>query len=512
MLKQGLNQKLLQKLSPQQIQFIQLLQLNSAEFEQRLEEELDENPALEESDNSEEEPTEQEIAYEENGKESEEETYSEDAYEEAEPVEESPEDTEAKVEQGTESEPYDELEISDYLPNDDDQYQDQMPQDPNEEEKEIPVTNSQSLYEALEQQLNAMDLTERDAMLGKHLIGMLEEDGYLRRPLKNVAYDLKFLNNIDTSEEELETILRTIQQFEPAGVGARDLQECMSLQLVKKEQTPDVQLAERVVNDHMRELANKHYGKLTQSLKIDRERLRDVLDIITHLNPKPGESLSAGKAQYVTPDFIVSNVNGELQVSLNTKNTPSLKINQGYQETLKGFKETKQKDKNLKEQVQYIKQKLDSAKWFIDAVKQRQQTLLLTMQTIVSFQRDFFLTGDFSQLKPMVLKDIADRIDMDISTISRVVNSKYVETDFGIYSLKEFFSEGIQTSQGEEVSNREVKQILEDMVNDEDKQKPLTDEKLTQILNDKGYNVARRTVAKYREQLGIQVARLRKAL
>ena len=511
MLKQGLNQKLLQKLSPQQIQFIQLLQLNSAEFEQRLEEELDENPALEEAENTEEEPTEQELAYEDNNSE-EEEAYSEDAFEEAVQVEESLEDTEAKVEQGNEAEPYAELEIGDYLPNDDDQQQDQMPPDPNEEEKEIPITNSQSLYEALEQQFNAMDLNEREVMLGKHLIGMLEEDGYLRRPLKNVAYDLKFLNNIDTSEAELEGLLHIIQQFEPAGVGARDLQECMLIQLSKKEQTPDVQLAERIVRNHMRELANKHYGKLTQSLKIDRERLRDVLEVITHLNPKPGEALSTGKAQYVTPDFVVTNVNGDLQVSLNNKNTPSLKINQGYQETLKGFKETKQKDKNLKEQVQYIKQKLDSAKWFIDAVKQRQQTLLLTMQTIVSFQRDFFLSGDFSQLKPMVLKDIADRIDMDISTISRVVNSKYVETDFGIYSLKEFFSEGIQTSRGEEVSNREVKQILEDMVNNEDKQKPLTDEKLTQILNDKGYNVARRTVAKYREQLGIQVARLRKAL
>ena len=511
MLKQGLNQKLLQKLSPQQIQFIQLLQLNSAEFEQRLEEELDENPALEEASEEGEEPAEQEPAYEDTAQ-SEAENPEEDAYDEAVPVEESLEDTEAKVEQGNEEEPYDDLEIGEYLPNDDDQNQDQMPQDPDEEEKEIPVSSSQSLYEVLEQQLNALDMDERSAMLGTHLIGMLEEDGYLRRPVKNVAYDLKFLNNIDTSEEELEKILQLIQQFEPAGVGARDLQECMLLQLNKKEQTQDVQLAHRIVRDYMRELANKHYGKLTQSLKVDRERLREVLDIITHLNPKPGESLSAGKAQYVTPEFVVTNVNGDLQVSLNNKNTPSLKINPGYQETLKGFKEAKQKDKNLKEQVQYIKQKLDSAKWFIDAVKQRQQTLLLTMQTIVSFQRDFFLSGDFSQLKPMVLKDIADRIDMDISTISRVVNSKYVETDFGIYSLKEFFSEGIQTAQGEEVSNREVKQILEDMVSNEDKQKPLTDEKLTQILNDKGYNVARRTVAKYREQLGIQVARLRKAL
>lgn len=512
MLKQGLNQKLLQRLSPQQIQFIQLLQLNSAEFEQRLEEELDENPALEEANSEEDEPTEQELAYEDNNNEEGEEQLEEDAYDEATPVEESVDDTEAKVEQGNEEEPYNELEIGEYLPNDDEQYQDQMPQDPNEEEKEIPLSSSQSLYEALEQQLNAMELNERQAMLGKHLIGMLEEDGYLRRPVKNVAYDLKFLSNIDTSEDELEEVLGLIQQFEPAGVGARDLQECMLLQLNKKEQTPDVQLAYRIVRDYMRELANKHYGKLTQSLKVDRERLREMLEIITHLNPKPGESLSTVKAQYVTPDFVVTNVNGDLQVSLNTKNTPTLKINPGYQETLKGFKETKQKDKHLKEQVQYIKQKLDSAKWFIDAVKQRQQTLLLTMQTIVSFQRDFFLSGDFSQLKPMVLKDIADRIDMDISTISRVVNSKYVETDFGIFSLKEFFSEGIQTSQGEEVSNREVKQILEDLVGNEDKQKPLTDEKLTQILNDKGYNVARRTVAKYREQLGIQVARLRKAL
>lgn len=499
MLKQGLSQKLIQKLSPQQIQFIQLLQLNSAEFEQRLEEELDENPALEEGG--------------EEGSQDEEEGVEEDALPadnaETESEEVAPE---AEEEFPIEQEPYEEVDINEYLPQDDNDYDDQMPSDPDEEEKQVPISHSQSLYESLEQQLKAIDLDEREENLGTHLIGMIEEDGYLRRPMKNIVYDLKFLNNIDTSEEELTKILSIIQTFEPAGVGARDLQECLMLQLQKKEDSRTVTLAKDIVKNHMKSLANKHYDKLQSSLKISRDELREVLEVITHLNPKPGESLTAGKAQYVTPDFIVTNNSGELQVSLNTKNAPNLKINPSYQETLKGFKESKEKDKNMKEQVQYIKQKLDSAKWFIDAVKQRQQTLLLTMQTIVDFQKEFFLTGDFSKLKPMVLKDIADRIDMDISTVSRVANSKYVETDFGIFSLKEFFSEGIQTDQGEEVSNREVKQILNDMVEEEDKQKPLTDEKLTKILNEKGYNVARRTVAKYREQLGIQVARLRKSL
>ncbi len=497
MLKQGLNQKLLQKLSPQQIQFIQLLQLNSAEFEQRLEEELDENPALEDRGENSENENQEEFEVEN--------TPGETSESEA---SEAPDEEEFPIEQ----EPYEEVDISDYLPQDEGGQDDYMPSDPNEEEKEIPITNSQSLYESLEQQLKSMDLDEREQNLGTHIIGMLEEDGYLRRPMKNIAYDLKFLNNVDTSEEELSKILNIIQSFEPAGVGARDLQECLSLQLAKKEKTEDVVLAEKIVKNHMKELANKHYDKLLNSLKISRDQLREVLDIITHLNPKPGESLSAGKAQYVTPDFIITNNNSELQVSLNSKNAPNLKINPSYQETLQGFKDAKEKDKNMKEQVQYIKQKLDSAKWFIDAVKQRQQTLLLTMQTIVDFQREFFLTGDFSKLKPMVLKDIADRIDMDISTVSRVANSKYVETDFGIFSLKEFFSEGIQTDKGEEVSNREVKQILSDLVENEDKNKPLTDERLTKILNEKGYNVARRTVAKYREQLDIQVARLRKSL
>ncbi len=499
MLKQGLNQKLLQKLSPQQIQFIQLLQLNSAEFEQRLEEELDENPALEE---------EQEEGKQENA----EEAFEAEGFSNEKSEAEATETDEAEEEFPIEQEPYEEVDISEYLSQDEGSYDDYMPNDPNEEEKEVPITNSQSLYESLEQQLKAMGLDDRSENLGLHLIGMLEEDGYLRRPMKNIVYDLKFLNNIDTSEEELNKILSIIQTFEPAGVGARDLQECLLLQLNKKEDSPEVKLAGKIVKNHMKELANKHYDKLLNSLKISRDRLREVMEIITHLNPKPGESLNAGKAQYVTPDFIVTNNNGELQVSLNSKNAPSLKINPSYKETLQGFKESKKKDKNMKEQVQYIKQKLDSAKWFIDAVKQRQHTLLLTMQTIVDFQREFFLTGDFSKLKPMVLKDIADRIDMDISTVSRVANSKYVETDFGIFSLKEFFSEGIQTDKGEEVSNREVKQILSDLVENEDKKKPLTDEKLTKILNDKGYNVARRTVAKYREQLGIQVARLRKSL
>jgi RNA polymerase sigma-54 factor len=489
MLKQGLSQKLLQKLSPQQIQFIQLLQLNSTELEKRVEEEITENPALEsdKSDTGDSEPGETE-------------NYETEEYES--------EDSDSEND-------YDdyEVDIGDYMSGDGDDYSYSGQSDPNEEKRETPFANVSTLYDVLMEQLYSVRLGEREKELARHLIGMLEEDGYLRRPLKNIAYDLAFLNQVQTSEAELEKILHIIQSFDPPGIGARSLEECLLIQLDKKEsQTEDVQLAKKMIHEYMDDLAKKHYEKLMKGLRVERDRLKDIIEIITHLNPKPGESQVNVKTQYIIPDFTVSNMDEELQVSLNSRNAPELRINRGYQETLKGYQESNTKNKNLKNQVQFIKQKLDSAKWFIDAIKQRQNTLLQTMRSIVEFQKEFFLTGDIEKLQPMILKDIADQVGMDISTISRVANSKYVQTDFGIFSLKEFFSEGIQTESGEEVSNKEVKQILKDYIDNESKRRPLTDEKLTDMLNEKGYNIARRTVAKYREQMNIPVARLRKEI
>jgi RNA polymerase sigma-54 factor len=492
MLKQGLSQKLLQKLSPQQIQFIQLLQLNSTELEKRVDEELTENPALE-SDKTD--------------------------INDGEGSGEAPEfESNEEINDSSESEDNDyddyEVDLGDYMSNDSDSdYGYSGESDPNEDRKDLPYAQQSSLYETLYEQLAGARLDDREKELARHLIGMLEEDGYLRRPLKNVAYDLAFLNQIQTNEEELERILKIIQTFDPPGIGARSLEECLLIQLDKRPQTEEVVMAKKVIDDYMDDLAKKHYEKLMKGLKIDRDTLKDVIDVITHLNPKPGESQVNVKTQYIIPDFTVTTTDtGELQVSLNSRNAPELRISREYSETMKGYQESNVKNKELKNQVQFIKQKLDSAKWFIDAIKQRQNTLLQTMRTIVQYQKDFFLTGDIEKLQPMILKDIADRIGMDISTVSRVANSKYVQTDFGIFSLKEFFSEGIQTESGEEVSNREVKSILKDYIDNESKKRPLTDEKLTDLLNEKGYNIARRTVAKYREQMNIPVARLRKEI
>jgi RNA polymerase sigma-54 factor len=486
MLKQGLSQKLLQKLSPQQIQFIQLLQLNTIELEKRVDEEITENPALESEKTDVGEPEQEDEKFE----------------------------AEAEGEDESEENDYDDYEtdLSDYMSDEQEDYTYTGQTDPNEEKREIPFANVNTLYDVLNEQLNAVNISERDKELARHLIGMLEEDGYLRRPLKSVANDLAFLSQIQTNEEELEKVLHVIQTFDPPGIGARSLDECLVIQLNKMEQTHEVQIAKKIIHHHMDDLAKKHYDKLMKSLKIDRDDLKSVIDTIIHLNPKPGESQINIKTQYIIPDFIVTVIDNVLHVTLNSKNAPELRINREYQQTLKGYNESTIKNKTLKNQVQFIKQKLDSAKWFIDAIKQRQNTLLQTMKCIVEYQKDFFLSGDIEKLQPMILKDIADRIGMDISTVSRVANSKYVQTDFGIFSLKEFFSEGIQTESGEEVSNREVKQILKDYIEKESKKRPLTDEKLTDLLNEKGYNIARRTVAKYREQLNIPVARLRKEI
>jgi RNA polymerase sigma-54 factor len=488
MLKQSLNQKLLQKLSPQQIQFVQLLQLNTTEIASKVDEELAENTALE------------------SGKED----------EEAEPKQE---DVDLGLESSSDSDDEEipaqefDTDVSDYL-GDEDNYQNYTPDYNQEEKKEIPIASFNTLYDNLMGQLNALDLTERQVDLAKHLVGMIEEDGYLRRPLKSISYDMAFLNSIQTNEEELEEVLLIIQNLEPVGIAARNLQECLLLQLnAKEKQTDDVKMAIRIVKNYLHELANKHYEKLIKHLDVDKERLKKVIDIITKLNPKPGESQVNFKTQYIIPDFLITQMsNGEFEISLNSHNAPQLHINKGFKEKLEAFNAQKKKSKKMREEVQFIKQKLDNAKWFIEAIKQRQQTLLMTMSTIVELQKAFFNSGDFTKLRPMILKDIADRISMDISTVSRVVSSKYTQTDFGIFSLREFFSEGIMKDDGNEVSNREVKRILKDLIEAESKKRPLTDEKLTTMLNDKGYNIARRTVAKYREQMNIPVARLRKEL
>lgn len=509
MLKQGLYQKQLQKLSPQQIQFIQLLQLNSIDFEKRLDEEMTENPALEiQSEDADD-------AFANNEQDVIDDTPAPILDKDADEYSMNDNSDGDNVET-PEYEDY-ELDMSDYMDDvsEADEYSGyENPSDPNEEQKELPFAQSISLTETLEEQLAPLMMTDKEREIARHLIGMLEEDGYLRRPLKNIAYDMAFLSEMHVTEVELEQVLSIIQTLDPAGIGARSLEECLLIQLKRMSpQTDDLKMAKVLVEKYMDDLARKHYDKLTNSLKIDRVRLKTIVEIIRHLNPKPGENQISYKTQYIIPDFIVSvDDNDMFQISLTSRNTPMLKISQDYQDSIKGYQAGEKKDKSQKNKIQFIKQKLDNAKWFIEAVRQRQNTLLNTMNAIVSLQKDFFVDGDIEKLNPMILKDVADRINMDISTISRVANAKYVQTNHGIYSLKEFFSEGIQTDSGEEVSNREVKKILKDYIENESKDDPLTDEKLTDLLNEKGYNIARRTVAKYREQMNIPVARLRKEL
>lgn len=490
MLKQSLSQKLLQKLSPQQIQFIKLLELNTLNFEQKVEEELIENPALEsgkdegESSNSDEDFD-----------------YGND-YDEAESYDSTGDDS---------------LDISDYLSDDDGgiRLNDQYGGD--DEEKEfIPINAAISFRERLLESVKQGLKTEHEYMLADQLIGTIEDDGYLRRPLRSIVNDLLFSANIRTSEDELEKVLLKIQDLEPPGIGARSLQECLLLQIrhkAKYKNTAINKLAAEIIEYHMEDFSKKHYSRLIKKLDVTEDFLKEAITYISKLNPKPAGSAAGGKqTDYIIPDFIVKESYGELVVELNNRNTPVLKVSPGYLETLKGYEKAKKPDKSVKDAVQFIKQKLDSAKWFVDSVKQRQNTLLVTMQAIVELQKEYFLTGDETKLRPMILKDIAERVHLDVSTISRVASSKYVETDFGIFVLKHFFSEGIVTSSGSEVSNKEVKKILSNAIDSENKQKPLTDGKLQELLKGKGYNIARRTVAKYREQLNIPVARLRKEL
>ena len=489
MLRQNLQQKLLQKLSPQQIQFIKLLQVPTVALDTRIKEELEENPALEDlSLANMNEPTE-------------------------EYPDRDPDDTFNAEEK---QENNDEFNVDDYLQDDNvNDYGSKYEQngDDEDERKEIPIAMQSSFFESLQAQLDLVPLPDKDFQIGQQIIGSLDDDGYLRRPIGSLVDDLAFSQNVFAEEEEVLEMLKVIQGFDPAGVGARDLQECLLIQLRKRDHIATVQKAIVVVEKYLEEFTKKHYDKLEKSLGMDSDELKEVINEILKLNPKPGDSNAVTTKQLqVIPDFHISNNDGTLMLSLNSKNAPELRVSRSYMEMFDHYDKTAQKDKKLKEAVQFVKQKLDSARWFIDAIKQRQQTLLKTMNAIMNYQYNYFLTGDDRNLRPMILKDIADRIGMDISTVSRVANSKYVQTEFGTFLLKSFFSEAIQMDSGEEVSNKEVKKILEECIGKEDKRRPLADEKLTDILKEKGYNIARRTVAKYREAMNIPVARLRKEL
>ncbi|GAB4140088.1 MAG: RNA polymerase factor sigma-54 [Bacteroidia bacterium] len=500
MLKQSLHQKLLQKLSPQQIQLMKMLQLPTVALEQRIKEELEINPALEEGEESEEEEIKDELSEDDDGL-FEDENTGEEGDENDSDVNES-----GKDEDFTLDEYMDEDEGYDYREHTNNN-------SPDEERREAPLTVGPGFHDQLISQLGLQPLDDHHYQVGVYLIGNIDEDGYLRRDLDAVVDDIAFSQNISTTVEELTELLELIQTFDPAGVGARDLQECLLLQLQRKQpKTAEVVLAIRVVKEHMEEFSKKHYDKIARRLAVDDESLKRVINEIVHLNPKPGSSSGGGVSvsQDIVPDFIIRNADGELELSLNERNMPELRVSGMYNQMLQEY--ARSKDKSSKEAVTFIKQKIDSAKWFIDALKQRHQTLYMTMHAIMEYQKDYFMEGDETLLRPMILKDIADKVGLDISTISRVANSKYVQTPFGTFLLKSFFSESLSTDSGEEVSTREVKKILSDCIGAENKKKPLTDDALAKILKQKGYNIARRTVAKYREQLDIPVARLRKEL
>jgi len=487
MLRQQLQQKLLQKISPQQIQTIKLLEVPIMELEQRIKKELEENPLLEEG------------------------TLDETENKTTEDVEEPDKDTNDKD---------DEFSIEDYV--NEDEYIPSYKTSTNNyspdsnQNKTIPYAGGISFAEHLENQLGLRELTESQRTLATYIIGNIDDDGYLRRDINAIVDDIAFLQNVHTTKEELLAVLGLIQDLEPAGVGARNLQECLLLQLkIKNQNQPGIQLAETILKEHFEEFTRKHYDKIRQKLNTTDEKLKPALDEILKLNPKPGSSFAEAQDKFETviPDFLLEYKDDEFILSLNSRNIPELRISKTYNDLLSGYAANKKSStKDQKDVVTFVKQKLDSARWFIEAIKQRQNTLLGTMQAILDYQKEYFEEGDETKLKPMILKNIAEKVGLDISTISRVVNSKYIQTHFGIFPLKFFFSEAMHTDSGEEISSREIKKILQDCISGEDKRKPLPDEDLTKILNEKGYQVARRTVAKYREQLGLPVARLRKEL
>jgi len=491
-LSQSLQQKLLQKLSPQQIQLMKLLQVPTANLEERLKEELEENPALE---------------------------VGEDGHDDFEDADDFKSDSDEDYESEVSADEYDNIDLSEYVSDGDDEVGDYKLRDENypemDEGKVIPIRVETSFHEMLLNQLGMMELDERTQKIAEQIVGSIDDDGYLRREITSISDDLAFRQNIVSSEIEIEALIKKIQQFDPPGICARDLKECLILQLQRKlKEGKEVELAMQVLEKYFDEFTKKHYEKIQRGLSLTDEQLKAVINQIIRLNPRPGGNIGEGNKteSYVIPDFFIFNNNSVLELTLNSKNAPDLRISEGYRDMLKDYEKGTKKDKRQKEAVLFIKQKIDSAKWFIDMIKQRQQTLIGTMSSIMNYQQEFFLTGDETTLKPMILKDIAEMTGLDISTVSRVANSKFVQTEFGTYRLKFFFSESLSTDSGEEVSTREVKKILSNLIEAEDKRKPLSDEQLTDMLQEKGYNIARRTVAKYREQLNLPVARLRKEL
>jgi RNA polymerase sigma-54 factor len=484
MLKQRLQQKLLQKLSPQQIQMIKLLEVPTLQIEQRIKKELEENPALEEGAEEEDIPAETE----------------EDQFDEKDKDQE-------------------EFTLDDYIEEDDiPDYRLQEKNYSKDEDKrtEIPFSVGFSFHEHLESQLGLRDLNDKQKILGEYILGNIDEDGYVRRELINIVDDLAFLQNVETTEGELEEVLKIIQDLEPAGVGARTLRECLLLQIEKRDTSqPSLKLAHTILDLYFEEFTKRHYDKIISRLGITEDEIKAAIDEILKLNPKPGGVYSDPfnkTSQPIIPDFILELSEDGFDLHLNSKNLPELRLSSSYSEMLHTYSKDKSQKKEMRDAVLFVKQKIDSARWFIDAIKQRQNTLLLTMNAILEYQQEYFIDGDETKLKPMILKDVAEMTGLDISTVSRVANSKYVQTHFGIFPLKFFFSEGLQTDSGEEVSTREIKRILQDCIENEQKRKPLTDESLTDILQEKGYQIARRTVAKYREQLNIPVARLRREI
>ena len=488
MLKQFLNLKLSQKLSPQQIQLMKLIQLPTQAFEQRLLEEMNENPALE-AGKEEEEYVKDEF-----------ETEDYDDYDDAE----------------SERIDAEEINIDDYLSND--ETPDYKTQTNNysddDEDHDAPFAAPISFHQDLINQLNTFILTEDDREIAEFLVGSIDDMGYIRRSISDIVDDLAFTQAVYTDEKTVERLLHVIHELEPSGVGARDLQECLLLQLKHKTPTEYVELATDIIENQFDAFTKKHYDKLLQKYNVSNDQLKKAIHEIEKLNPKPGGSFTGNNkiTENVVPDFAIRIVEGKLELSLNGRNAPSLHVSRDYQEMLQTYKVSKDKSNQQKEAVQFIKQKLDSAKWFIDAIRQRQETLFVTMNAIMHYQEEFFLEGDETKLKPMILKDIADMVGLDISTISRVANSKYVETPYGTKLIKEFFSEAMKNDQGEDVSTLEIKKILQTVIEEEDKQKPLPDDQLAEILKEKGYPIARRTIAKYREQLDIPVARMRKKM
>ncbi len=481
MLKQRLQQKLLQKLSPQQIQMIKLLEIPAIQLEQRIKKELEENPVLEEGN--------EEVSDQDD--------------------QETTDDTKDQ----------DEFSLEDYM--DDDEVPSYRLNAQNysrdDKQEEIPFSGGSSFREHLSSQMGLRQLDEVQELIGEYIIGNIDEDGYLRRELEAISDDLAFTFGLETTYEQIHEVLMIIQNMDPAGVGARSLQECLMLQMTRNGLDTSIEeIAYKILKFHFDEFSNKHYDKIIQRLAINEEQLKQALEVIVRLNPKPGGSYGDTQSKsfhQIVPDFILEENDGELELFLNSSNVPELRLSRTYSEMLESYSANKKNaSRDEKDAVIFVKQKLDSAKWFIDAIRQRQNTLMLTMEAILQYQIKYFREGDEVLLRPMILKDIAEMTGLDISTISRVVNSKYIQTHFGIFPLKSFFSEGMQTESGEEVSTREIKNILRNCINNEDKRKPLTDDRLAVILQEKGYHIARRTVAKYREQLNLPVARLRKEL